>query len=78
MQSICNSTAGAACQITFTKDGVTKSLDTAQTDNGGSVYWTWKLQDLGLTPGAWHIQATATLNGKSARADDPLTLDVQP
>lgn len=76
--SACNSTEGATCVISFTKGGVTKSLQAKQTDENGSVTWEWTLQQLGLTAGSWKIKAAATLNGQTKTAEDPLTLDVEP
>jgi hypothetical protein len=72
--SVCTSTPGATCEITFTSNGITKSLPSETTDSGGSAYWNWKLQDIGLTPGSWQIQATASLNGQSKNASDSLQL----
>jgi len=76
--SVCTTTPGASCKITFTKDGVTKSLALETTDNGGSAYWTWKLQDIGLTVGSWQVQAIALLNGQTKTASDAMSLDVSP
>ena len=76
MESVCNTTPGARCKISFTKDGVTKSLPEQTTDSGGATYWSWKLQDVGLTEGSWKIQAIATLNGQSKDASDALDLVV--
>ena len=76
IQSVCVTTAGASCQIVFTKDGVTESLPAQTTDRGGAAYWTWKLQDINLTVGSWKIQAKATLGSQTQTADDPATLEV--
>ena len=76
IQSICNTTPGATCQIIFTKDGVTKQLPAQKTDSGGATYWTWKLQDIGLTAGSWHVQAKATLGTQTKTADDAMNLEV--
>lgn len=78
MSSTCNTTPGATCQISFSKDGVTKSLPAQTTDKGGSTYWSWKLQDLGLTAGTWKIEAKAMLNNQVRTAIDALTLDIAP
>lgn len=77
-QSTCNTTPGATCQISFTYNGVTKSLPAQTADSGGATYWTWDLQDIGLTEGSWQIQATARLNGKTLTGSDALKLEVQP
>ncbi len=76
VQSVCNTTSGATCQITFTKDGVTKSLPAQTTDAGGATYWTWKLQDVGLTAGSWQVQAKATLGSQTKTANDAMALEV--
>lgn len=77
--SVCNTSPSATCDITFTKNGVTKSLGGKQADSSGAVYWYgWTLQNVGLTSGDWAITATATLNNKISTASDPLKLQVQP
>ncbi len=79
LTSVCVTTPGATCQISFTKGSVTKSLDAETADSGGSVYWQgWSLKDLGMSAGSWTIKATATLNGKTSSTTDSLTLNVQP
>lgn len=77
VNSVCNTTPGAQCMITFTMGSTTKSLPKTTADAGGSVYWTWKLQDIGLTAGTWKIQAVATLSGKTATTNSPLSLEVK-
>jgi hypothetical protein len=77
LASVCTTTPGASCKITFTQNSVTKSLQVETTDAGGSAYWnSWKLQDYGLTAGSWKIQAVATLGSQTKTSDDALTLDV--
>jgi cytoskeletal protein RodZ len=76
INSVCSTTSGAMCTISFTKGDKTVSLVKQETDSGGSTYWTWKLQDYGITEGTWKIKATATLNGKTTTADDPIDLVV--
>ncbi|HSW98361.1 MAG TPA: hypothetical protein VLF71_00835 [Candidatus Saccharimonadales bacterium] len=77
-QSVCNTTPGAICEIIFTKDGVTKSLQPQTADSGGAAYWSWKLQDVGLTAGSWHVSAQSTLGSQNKTADDAITLEVAP
>lgn len=78
VSSACDTTEGATCVISFTKGGVTKSLESKKTDKNGSASWDWTLQQLGLSAGTWKIEAKATLNGKSKTATDTLDLEVQP
>lgn len=77
INSVCNTTSGAMCQIIFTKDNVTKSLPAQLTDEGGATYWNgWKLQDVGLTAGTWHITAKATLGSQTETSTDALNMVV--
>lgn len=78
MSSVCNTTPGATCQITFTQNGVTKSLPQQTADPTGFTNWNWKLQDIGLTTGTWKIEAIATLNGQTKTAFDAMDLVVSP
>lgn len=75
--STCTTTPGASCQITFTKDGVTKSLPAQTTDAGGSTYWNnWRPEDYGLSEGSWTITAIAKSGTQTKTADDALMLEV--
>jgi hypothetical protein len=77
MTSVCTSSPGASCRITFTMNGVTKSLPAQTIDSGGSTYWiNWKLQTVGLSVGSWQVKATASLNGQSASTTDAKALVV--
>lgn len=76
MTSVCNTSPGASCQITFTKGSTTKSLPKQVTDAGGTTYWFWKLQDIGLTTGSWTVTATSNSGDKSLSAKDPSNLVV--
>ena len=76
--STCITTPGATCTISFSMNGTTKSLPSEVTNANGVSYWTWHLQDIGLTVGSWSITATATLNGKTTTSGDTLKLNIQP
>lgn len=78
INSVCTTTSGAKCTIVFTKSDVTKSLPAQMTDSGGSTYWTWTLQDIGLTAGTWHVEAKATLGSQTKTTDDLRDLVVSP
>lgn len=79
LNSVCNTTSGASCQIIFTKGSVTKSLPAQTTDKGGATYWNgWKPQDIGLTEGEWKITAKATLGSQATTADDAIPFKVSP
>ncbi len=78
IQSGCVTTPGADCQITFTSSGGTKTLPLQKTDKGGATYWTWNLQDIGLTEGTWKVQAKATLGSQVKTSDDAIDLVVSP
>lgn len=76
LTSVCSSTPGASCYITFTQGSIVKSLPVQTLDAGGGTYWNWKLQDVGLTAGDWKIQAIVSLNGQTKTADDAMDLTV--
>lgn len=76
--SVCNTTPGATCQITFTKGSTVKSLSAITADSGGAAYWNWKLQTAGLTAGTWQIKAVAKLGGQTKTATDAMNLVVSP
>lgn len=80
MTSVCTTTVGVSCKITFTNTstGTVKSLPSQTTDAGGSTYWDWKLQDIGLTAGTWKIQAVASYGSQTKTATDIMDLEVKP
>lgn len=78
LQSTCTTTPGAKCKIVFTKGTSVIALPDETADQGGNVYWSWSLQQYGLTRGSWHIQAVATLNNQTKTANDALNLEVGP
>ncbi len=77
IDSVCNTTPGASCQISFEKDGVTRTLAAKKTDSSGAAYWSWTLQEVGLTEGTWRIKATATLGSQTTSAEDPTPMEVK-
>lgn len=78
IQSVCNTTPGAYCELIFTKDqgGDVKSLPKQLTDRAGAAYWTWKLQDIGITEGVWTVTAKATLDNQEKTITDSIKLEV--
>lgn len=80
MTSVCTTTVGIDCKITFTNvsSGAIKSLPNHQTDAGGTAYWDWKLQDIGLTAGTWKIEAIASYGDQTKTATDIMNLEVAP
>ena len=77
-QSVCNTTPGATCYIQFTKDSMTKKLDTQTADPNGATYWTWDVKQAGFSAGSWQVTAVASLSGQTKTAIDALALEVQP
>jgi cytoskeletal protein RodZ len=75
--SVCNTTPGASCEITFTLNGVTKSLGVKTADDKGTASWDWTPQSVGLTVGSWQIQAIATWHGQTMTGKDSIKLSVQ-
>lgn len=75
--SVCNTTPGASCYISFNNGVVTKSLPPQNIGPSGSVFWTnWNILSLGLSSGNWKITATAILNGQTKTSIDPMDLVV--
>lgn len=75
--SSCTTTPGATCQITFTQNGVTKSLSEQTTDAGGATYWgPWRPQDYGLTAGTWTVTAVAKVGSHTLSTKDALQLEI--
>jgi hypothetical protein len=78
LSSVCNTTSGAECKIIFTNGNTRKSLDSQTTDSNGSSFWnSWSPESIGLTSGAWQVQAVATLNGQSKTSTDAMKLEIQ-
>ena len=79
LSSVCNTTPGANCVITFTKGNMTKSLPKKVADQSGAAFWdSWSLSDIGLTSGTWAVAAIATLDNNSKTVSDALELTVAP
>jgi hypothetical protein len=76
ISSNCDTTPGASCQISFTLNGVTKSLPIQSAGSSGTVYWTWSLQDIGITSGSWSIKAISTLGSQTTSTNDAMNLEV--
>lgn len=77
-ESVCVTTPGASCTITFTKDGIVKTLGSKKVDVTGTVIWKWDVKTAGFTVGTWEIVATATLDGQTRSTTDLQKLEVQP
>jgi hypothetical protein len=78
IQSTCVTTSGATCTIVFTKGSETKQLPVQNTDLEGAAYWSWKLNDIGLSAGTWKVQAKAALGSQTKTTSDALDLEVKP
>ncbi len=75
--SVCNTTPSANCTITFTKNGISKSLPAKIADNSGAAYWpVWTPQSVGLDAGNWTVTAVATLGQQTTSTQDPNPLQV--
>lgn len=77
-QSVCLTTPGASCLISFTNNGVIKTLDSQIADSKGAVYWSWDVKKAGFTEASWSVSATASLNGQSKDTKDSLDLTIDP
>lgn len=76
LESVCRTSVGASCKISFTRDGVVKNLDAKPTNQDGVASWIWSPTSIGLTSGSWQIAATAEYNGRTADQPDPLNLEI--
>jgi len=74
--SVCYTTPGATCTMTFTNGDQTKSLISQTTDSSGSTSWSWDASILGVNSGHWTVTVTANLNSQTSTASD--TMDVGP
>jgi hypothetical protein len=75
--SVCNTTQGASCYISFSNGSVVESLPSQVTDASGATFWNnWSISNLGLTSGSWKITATATLKGQTKTSSDSMELVV--
>jgi hypothetical protein len=72
--SVCSTTAGVACQITFTSGSTIKSLPSQTTDTNGNTSWGWSINKLGLTAGTWKISVVATNGNHIATAIENLVI----
>jgi len=77
-ESVCTTTPGASCYITFTNGDVKKTLEAKVVDGTGSVYWQWDVKQAGFSEGSWSITATATSGSESKSTSDDLKLEVKP
>jgi hypothetical protein len=78
MQSVCNTSPGATCNIIFTNSaGVIKELGPKTTDATGSALWTWDINGSELGPGDWKVTAVAKLSSQTMTTDDTIKLEVQ-
>lgn len=79
--SVCVTTPGAKCTITFTSaanPAVVKTLEAGTAGADGAVYWNnWDVRAAGFTNGAGNIKANATLNGQTKSAADSIAFEVQ-
>lgn len=76
--SVCNTTPGATCFITFTMGSTVKKLEAREANTNGAVFWEWDIKSAGLSEGTWTVTATATLNGSTKSTQDSQNLQVQP
>lgn len=78
VQSVCNTSPGAACYIEFKGPGGIKKLPTRTAGDDGSTIWTWDIKVAGFSEGAWTVTAVASLNGRTKNTTDPIKFEVEP
>ncbi len=75
-ESLCNTTPGVTCYITFTKGGTVKQLPAMKTNSAGIAIWNWNVNNIGLTSGNWKITMIAKNGDKTASSSDLIPLEV--
>jgi hypothetical protein len=75
-QSVCVTTPGAKCNITFARGSEVHELGAQTTDRGGAAYWTWSPKSAGLSVGTWKVTAKATLGNQVKTKTDLTPLEV--
>ncbi|GAC1391737.1 MAG: hypothetical protein NVSMB46_05390 [Candidatus Saccharimonadales bacterium] len=76
-QSACNTSPGAQCYITFSKDNLVKSLPVETTNQQGLASWSWNVGQSGITAGTWVITVYASQNNNQKTVIDTIPLEVQ-
>jgi hypothetical protein len=71
-QSVCTTTPGAKCSMTFTNGELTRTLQEQTTNSDGNAFWTWDVKQSAFTEGTWTVTITTTLNGQTSAAKDSL------
>lgn len=75
--SVCNTTPGATCKISFANSDISRDLPLTTADASGKAQWeNWTPQSIGIQPGTWSITATSSLNGQVKSTQDALQLEV--
>ncbi len=76
-RSVCNTSPGAICTITFTNNGgIIKVLPEQTADSNGVAAWAWDVNQAGFTEGVWRVSVMASLNGKTVTTNDSIDLKV--
>lgn len=77
IESVCNTSPGARCRLEFTnKDGVVKNLEARTADSSGGAFWSWDINQAGLTVGTWKIKAIAEMNNQTKVTESTQNLEV--
>lgn len=75
-ESVCNTTIGASCSISFSKGITVKSLPSQKVDAAGAAYWNWSVKEIGLEQGEWKISAQSSLKNQTEIVSDNLNLKI--
>jgi cytoskeletal protein RodZ len=75
-ESVCNTTPGASCTITFTQGTTVKTLPAKTIDGNGTAYWNWTPDSLQLTKGNWTITVKVSLGTQNKQIVDAKPLEV--
>lgn len=75
--SVCNTTPGATCYISFSNGTITTKLPAQKTNSSGVTYWYWDVNKAHLGAGSWQVTAVASLGGQTKKTKDPQPLTIE-
>jgi hypothetical protein len=75
-RSVCRTSPGAKCWLTFSKDGKNVSFLARTVGDDGVASWDWSPADIHLTAGHWDVTVTAERGSEQQVVDEAIGLDV--
>lgn len=75
-RSVCRTSPGASCWLTFSNDGRNVSFLAEKVDASGVATWDWSPTDIQLTIGHWDVTVTAERGSEQQVVEEAIGLDV--